>query len=102
MRRCTVWFVSPGTVHGVTFAEGTNRTMDDAVAMKNYNGHSTRSSPDPDVEPDPRQFFYTGRQAKRGRFCYWDKVDAAWRLSRYNFYKPPFVYVERVCEEIEP
>ncbi len=88
-------------VSGITFTDGTNRTMEDAVAMKNYNGASRRRSPDTDAEPQPRVFFYTNEQATDGRYCYWDHGRTKWSLSRYNSLNPPFNYVVRVCDEVE-
>lgn len=89
------------TVSGVTFNDGTNRTMEDAVAMKNYNGASRRSSPDPDAEPQPKVFFYTSERATDGHYCYWDHGRNKWSLSRYNSWNPPFNYVVRVCDEVQ-
>lgn len=93
------------TVNGVVFTEGSARTMDDAVAMKHYNGSSRRNlklyGADPDPEPEPQKFFYTGEAPNSGYFCYWDRPRNKWSLSRYNSWGPPFNYVQRVCEEVD-
>ena len=93
-------------VSGVLFSEGAGRTMDDAVAMKHYNGSSRRNvktfGPDPDPEPEPREFFYSGETPNSGYYCYWDRGRNKWSLSRYNSWNPPFHYVQRVCEEVDP
>jgi hypothetical protein len=94
------------TVNDVTFRDGTGRTMDDAVAIKHYNGSSSRKvkkyGPDPDLEPEPRRFFYTREIPNSGHYCYWDGPRGKWSLSRYNSLNPPFNYVQRVCEEVDP
>jgi hypothetical protein len=77
--------------------------MEDAVAIKAYNGSSKSNIPDPDNEPEPRSFFYTNKLAKIGYYCYWDKSLSKWSLSRYNYSKSAktFNYVKKVCLEIE-
>ena len=93
------------TVANVTFAEGTNRTMIDAVTMKAYNGASRPPSSFTDTEGAVTGFIIDPQSADH--FCYWK--DAApginkWALNRYN--NPPrrispFNYTLRVCNEVE-
>jgi hypothetical protein len=107
------------TVGGVTFAEGTNRTMNHAVTIKGYNGSSRANFNWPDNE-NIAGFVLDSHSA--GQFCYWrsrrrvqtDPNDnrwdhgviqsvpnPGWALSRLNSRNPPFNYVERVCLEVE-
>jgi hypothetical protein len=111
----------PALVVGrVTFAEGSNRTMIDAVTMKNYNGHSLLSNV---VEPEmvKSEFILDSKdEQSEGYFCYWKEApedgesppDAPnhdedvpkppnWALCRYNAYDPTFNYVRKVCDEVE-
>jgi hypothetical protein len=91
------------TVRAVLFSDGTARIMEDAVAMKRYNGAALR--PQPDSYSDPAGtggFSYTNVVPKRGHYCYWDGALSKWHLSRFNNYKGGFNYVDRVCIEVEP
>ena len=91
------------TVRAVFFNDGTARIMEDAVAMKRYNGAARR--PQPDTYSDPAGtggFSYTNVVPKRGHYCYWDGALTKWHLSRFNNYNGGFNYVDRVCLEVEP
>ena len=91
------------TVLGIRFADGSNRIMEDAVSMKRYNGAERR--PQPDTYSDPSGsggFSYANETPSKGHYCYWDRSRNRWSLSRWNNRNPPFVYVQRVCEEIDP
>ncbi|MPN19226.1 hypothetical protein SDC9_166592 [bioreactor metagenome] len=66
--------VPPVTYGGVTFAEGSGRRIEHAVALKRYNGASS------------------------GNFCVWDSATKQWRLNPKN--NLGFNYVERVCNEV--
>ncbi len=93
------------TVEGVTFAEGTNRTMNHAVTMKAWNGASAAPSGVTDTDGAAPGFIIDPQSG--GHFCYWKNAAAGtnkWALSRRN--NPPgniqsFNYVLRVCEEVE-
>ena len=90
------------TVGSVTFAENTNRTMNHAVTMKQWNGASRPSSSFTDSDGAVAGFIIDPQGS--GNFCYWKKSASGtnkWALSRFNSRKPPFNYVKRVCEEIE-
>ena len=86
-------------VLGVTFADGTGRTMEDAVAIKNYNGSLSSGKPDPDTEPETKAFFYTNRIAQGGYYCYWNIANQRWELSRYGSENKN--YVLTICGEVE-
>lgn len=93
------------TVRNILFKDGTNRIMEDAVSMKRYNGASRR--PQPDTYSDPAGtggFSYANEvpQPRMGHYCYWDTSRGKWSLSRYNNYKSGFIYVDRVCQEVDP
>jgi hypothetical protein len=87
-------------VANVTFEDGSNHTIEDAVTIKAYNGSSMSNSADPDDEPNPRVWFYTGRVPASGKYCYWDAKNKRWALSRYNTLG--FNYVEKVCRFFQP
>ena len=89
------------TVRGVTFSEGTARTMTDAVTIKLFNGASrppasfTDNGSVPGFLLDPQ---------RSGHYCYWRDASNEWAINRYN--NPPapiqpFNYVDRVCSEVE-
>jgi len=90
-------------VSSVTFAEGTNIRMEDACAIKLYNGGS-RGRPGFVDNGNVLGFILDSQGA--GQYCYWKSNASAWALSRYN--NPadskiqPFNYVLRVCEEVQP
>jgi hypothetical protein len=107
------------TVGGVTFAEETDRTMNDAVTMKSYNGSSRANFNWQDNE-NIAGFVLDPHSA--GQFCYWrsrrrvqtdpndnrwdhgsiqNVPNPGWALSRLNSRNPAFNYVERVCQEVE-
>lgn len=88
------------TVSGVQFAEGTYRTMEDAVTMKAYNGASRAmtSFEDPG-DPDDFPGFRLDPHY-RGHYCYWKNATNEWALSRYNVHDRNYVYL--VCQEVEP
>lgn len=91
----------PVTVGTVTFAEGTARTMVDAVTMKAYNGAS--SAPAGVVDGDGAVPGFIIDPQHGGHYCYW-KNGAGWALSRYNAPRgdaKSFNYVKRVCGEVE-
>jgi hypothetical protein len=90
------------TVGSVTFAEGTNRKMEDAVTMKLYNGASR--APTGFVDNGSVPGFLLDPQGS-DHYCFWKNAAHAWALNRYN--NPPegiapFNYVSRVCTEVEP
>jgi hypothetical protein len=93
------------TVNGVTFAEGTNRTMNNAVTMKAWNGASAAPAGVTDTDGSAPGFILDPQSG--GHFCYWKNAASGtnkWALSRRN--NPPpgissFNYVLRVCEEVE-
>lgn len=93
------------TVQSVTFAESTNRTMNNAVTMKLWNGASKPPSTFTDPEPIPLGFLIDTQGSDH--FCYWKNSASGtnkWALNRYN--NPhgntqPFNYVDRVCQEVE-
>jgi hypothetical protein len=87
------------TVSGVTFAEGTQRTMNDAVTIKNYNGSSRPGASFVDPDGSSPGFIIDPRAS--GYYCSWKNASNGWALSRYNGFNPPFNYVTRVCKEIE-
>jgi hypothetical protein len=93
------------TVANVTFAEGTNRTMVDAVTMKANNGASAAPSSFTDTEGAVTGFIIDPQSG--GHFCYWKNSASGtnkWALSRYNNPPPginPFNYTLRVCNEVE-
>jgi hypothetical protein len=86
----------PHQVQGVTFADGTPRTMEDAVTIKRYNGKSKSSRPD-----GPVPEFFTGTPRLTGDYCYWHEGRKQWSLSRMNGFGHGFNYVERVCGEVD-
>ncbi len=66
----------PAITYGnVTFAPGTGRRIEHAVAIKRYNG------------------------ASGGNFCVWDNVTKRWKINPKN--NLGFNYVERVCSEVK-
>ena len=82
------------TVGTVTFSEGTLRPMNNAVTMKAYNGAVHHI---PNIDHGVIAGFRL--DTSRGdHYCYWDNLNAAWALSRFN--NLGFNYVERVCIEI--
>lgn len=85
----------------VVFSDASNHKMEDAVAIKRYNGASRRNAPDSYTDL-VGGFTYANETPSRGHYCYWDRPRNKWSLSRYNAYKKPFVYINRVCLEIEP
>lgn len=93
------------TVRSVTFADGTNRTMNNAVTMKAWNGAS--AAPSGFSDPDGAAPGFIIDPQSGGHFCYWKNSASGtnkWALSRYN--NPPgdiepFNYVDRVCQEVE-
>jgi hypothetical protein len=93
------------TVRSVTFAENTNRTMNNAVTMKAWNGAS--AAPAGFTDPDGAVTGFIIDPQSGGHFCYWKNSASGanrWALSRYN--NPPdpiqpFNYVDRVCQEVE-
>jgi hypothetical protein len=93
------------TVASVTFAEGTNRTMIDAVTMKANNGASAAPSSFTDTEGPVTGFIIDPQSG--GYFCYWKNSASGtnkWALSRYNNPPPginPFNFTLRVCNEVE-
>lgn len=90
------------TVRNVTFAEGTNRTMNNAVTMKAWNGASRPATSFTDPGPTITGFILDPQGS--GHFCYWKSSASGtnkWALNRYNRYTPPFNYVDRVCQEVE-
>ncbi len=88
-------------VLNVVFSDTTNYKMEDAVAIKRYNGASRRKMPDSYSDP-AGGFTFTNETPSSGHYCYWDKPRNKWSLSRYNNYVPPFIYINRVCLEVEP
>ncbi len=64
------------TCGGVTFAEGTGRRIEHAVALKRYNGASS------------------------GNFCVWDNMTKQWKFNPKN--NIGINYVERVASEVKP
>ncbi len=91
------------TVGSVTFAEGTNRKMEDAVTMKLYNGASR--APTGFVDNGSVPGFLLDPQGA-GHYCFWKNAASRWALNRFN--RPndypdiqPFNYVSRVCAEVE-
>ena len=93
------------SVANVTFVEGTNRTMIDAITMKANNGASAAPSSFTDTEGPVTGFIIDPQSG--GHFCYWKNSAAGtnkWALSRYNNPPPginPFNYTLRVCNEVE-
>ena len=93
------------TVRNVTFAENTNRTMNNAVTMKAWNGAS--AAPAGFTDPDGAVTGFIIDPQSGGHFCYWKNSASGankWALSRYN--NPPdpiqpFNYVDRVCQEVK-
>lgn len=93
------------TVRNLTFAEGGNHTMNNAVTMKAWNGAS--AAPAGFTDPDGAATGFIIDPQNGGHFCYWKNsatITNKWALSRYN--NPPgdiqpFNYVDRVCQEIE-
>jgi hypothetical protein len=93
------------TVRNVTFAENTNRTINNAVTMKAWNGAS--AAPSNFTDPDGAVAGFIIDPQSGGHFCYWKNSASGenkWALSRYN--NPPdriqpFNYVDRVCQEVE-
>ena len=95
--------VSPQKGMDVVFRDGTSRTAADVVTIKAYNGSSRPRNPrwrDPDREPPPPVFGYTGAAPSEGYYVYWCSMNKRWCLSRYNGWKKPFNYVDRVCLEV--
>jgi hypothetical protein len=91
------------TVRAVLFSDGTDRIMEDAVAIKRYNG--ARRRPQADTYSDPAGtggFSYSNEMPRSGHYCYWDKARTKWSLSRFNNYNGGFNYVDRVCQEVDP
>jgi hypothetical protein len=88
----------------VIFADGTPRTIADIIAIKGYNGSSYPKDgwKDPGPEPKPEVFYYTNEIPLKGRYVYYCAERQRWCLSRFNAWKDPFNYVERVCLEVEP
>lgn len=90
------------TVGGVTFQEGTNRTMEDLCAIKLYNGGSR--APAGFVDPGNVPGFRLDPQGG-GQYCFWRNASNEWALNRYNHPNDPgiqpFNYVERVIAEVE-
>jgi hypothetical protein len=93
------------TIANVTFAEGSNRTMIDAITMKANNGASAAPSSFTDTEGPVTGFIIDPQSG--GHFCYWKNSASGtnkWALSRYNNPPPgfnPFNYTLRVCNEVE-
>jgi len=90
------------TVHSVTFADGTSRTMNHAVTMKAWNGANRPAEGFTDPGPVPPGFILDPHAS--GHFCFWKNSASGtnkWALSRYNSYNPPFNFVDRVCQEVE-
>jgi len=65
-----------GDKDNVEFKDGTARVIEDAVAMKRFNG------------------------ASGGDYCEWDKTKKAWQFHPLNTLNPPFNYVNLVCNEV--
>jgi hypothetical protein len=107
------------TVHNVTFAERTNRTMNHAVTIKLYNGGSR---PNFNFTDNGNAAGFTLDPHSSGNFCYWRSLrrvqtdpnnprwedgavqnvqNPSWALARFNAYNPPFNYVDRACQEVE-
>ena len=105
------------TVSGVQFAEETQRTMEDAVTMKAYNGASRPNFDKPD-NGSVTGFIIDPHSS--GHYCYWrthyirqddpndpnldegtvvQALNPAWALSRLN--SEGFNYVQRICMEVE-
>ena len=89
-------------VGGVYFGDGTTHTMEDAVAIKLFNGGSLAPSTWVDAGPMPAGFRLSPQDS--GHYCFWDSEARAWAINRYN--SPygrvaPFDYVARVCAEVE-
>jgi hypothetical protein len=99
------------TVGNVTFAEGTERTMLDAVTLKNYNGMSQPPADFKDPDGEAPGFKINVRmEGDKAPFCFWNNSDdenlKGWCLCRYNNNytdgnSAPFNYVSRVCAEVE-
>ena len=93
------------TFQAFTFAENSNRPMNDAVTIKAWNGASAAPSKFEDTEGPANGFIIDPQSG--GHFCYWKNAastDNKRALSRYNDPpgdNPPFNYVDRVCQEIE-
>ncbi len=66
--------VPPVAYGPVTFADGTDRRIEHAVALKRYNGASS------------------------GNFCVWDNMTKQWKFNAKN--NMGFNYVERVCSGV--
>jgi len=90
----------PHQVGKVLFKDGTSHIMEDAVAMKRYNGASKRPAPDSYTDP-AGGFTFINEKPSSGHYCYWDKPRNKWSLSRYNNFSKPFIYVDRICDEVE-
>ncbi len=105
------------TVGNVTFADGTSRTMVDAVTMKAYNG---ASRPDFSMPDNGGVAGFILDPHSSDHYCYWrnrvlkqtdpnsERLDdgtvevadvPAWALSRLN--SDGNNYVQRVCVEVE-
>ena len=90
------------TVRAVTFTEGTNRNMNNAVTIKAYNGASRGR--DGFVDNGNVPGFRLDPQGA-GHYCFWRNASNEWTLSRFNSPADqqiqPFNYVDRVCSEVE-
>gem|GEM_PF-4582593 len=80
-------------------APGSRATMEDALAIKAFNGAShPPANIDRGIEPG-----FVADCSVSGHYCYWNKTASSWALSRFN--SPgginPFNYVDRVCAEVE-
>lgn len=82
------------TVLTVTFSDGTAATMEDAVAIKAYNGASK-------LIPNGDNGTVAGFRLDTvysGHHCYWHSDHSEWGLNRFN--SLGFNYVDRVCSEV--
>lgn len=66
----------------VTFRDGSSKRIEDAVAIKGFNGSS---------KP-------TGASGS-GYYCYWDTTNRRWGFQRFNVWRSN--YVQWVCDEVE-
>ncbi len=86
------------TVRGVTFTESGIRNMIGAVTIKAYNGASR--APTGFIDNGNAPGFRLDPQGA-GHYCFWRNSTNQWALSRFNGFRNPFNYVDRVCNEVE-
>jgi hypothetical protein len=85
----------------VIFSEsiGSKATMEDALAIKAFNG---ASHPSTNLDRSGAPGFLTDTSVS-GHYCFWYKQARRWALSKFNAPSgiAPFNYVDRVCAEVE-